>query len=96
MTAAAPFLSVIVPAHQGAAFLPETLAALAASDLPRDRWELIVVDDDYRRERIRIAFNPFTERFEVTNAALEKNAEWIPDISTSCEPTVIVSLFEER
>jgi hypothetical protein len=40
-----------------------------------------VVDDDYRRERIRIAFNPFTERFEVTNAALEKNAEWIPDIS---------------
>jgi len=45
MTAAAPFLSVIVPAHQGAAFLPETLAALAASDLPGDRWELIVVDD---------------------------------------------------
>ena len=45
MTAAAPFLSVIVPAHQGAGFLPETLGALAASDLPRDRWELIVVDD---------------------------------------------------
>ena len=45
MTAPAPFLSVIVPAHQGAAFLPETLAALAGSDLPRDRWELIVVDD---------------------------------------------------
>ncbi len=29
-----------------------------------------VVDDDYRRERIRIAFNPFSERFEVTSAAL--------------------------
>jgi glycosyltransferase involved in cell wall biosynthesis len=40
-----PFLSVIVPAHQAAAFLPGTLGALAASDLPRDRWELIVVDD---------------------------------------------------
>lgn len=45
MNSPAPFLSVIVPAHQGAAFLPETLGALTASDLPRDRWELIVVDD---------------------------------------------------
>jgi len=45
MTAPAPFLSVIVPVHQGARFLPESLAALAASDLPRDQWELIVVDD---------------------------------------------------
>jgi glycosyltransferase involved in cell wall biosynthesis len=45
VSAPAPFLSVIVPAHQGAAFLPQTLGALAASDLPRDRWELIVVDD---------------------------------------------------
>jgi glycosyltransferase involved in cell wall biosynthesis len=45
MTAPAPFLSVIVPAHQSAGFLPETLAALAGSDLPRDRWELIVVND---------------------------------------------------
>lgn len=41
-----------------------------------------VVDDDYRRERIRIAFNPFSERFEVTGAALEKSPEWIADIST--------------
>lgn len=40
-----------------------------------------VVDDEYRKERIRIAFNPFTERFEVTSAAIEKSSEWIPDIS---------------
>ena len=40
-----PLLSVIVPAHQGARFLPDTLAALAASALPRTVWELIVVDD---------------------------------------------------
>ena len=49
LPAAAPFrttrLSVIVPAHQGEQLLPVTLGALAASDLPRDRWELIVVDD---------------------------------------------------
>lgn len=40
-----PFLSVIVPAYNGAKVLPQTLEALAASDLPRDCWELIVVDD---------------------------------------------------
>src|SRR5688500_20379228 len=45
MTAPAPFLSVIVPVHQGARFLPESLAALAASDLPREWRELSVVDD---------------------------------------------------
>ena len=38
-------LSVIVPAYQGARLLPVTLGALAASDLPRDQWQLIVVDD---------------------------------------------------
>lgn len=40
-----PFLSVIVPVHQGEAVLRESLGALAASDLPRATWELIVVDD---------------------------------------------------
>lgn len=42
---AAPELSVIVPAYRAVQLLPDTLAALVASDLPRDRWELIVVDD---------------------------------------------------
>ena len=45
MNAPAPLLSVIVPAHQGAGLLPVTLGALRASEFPRDRWELIVVDD---------------------------------------------------
>ena len=45
MSSADPLLSVIVPAHQGAAILPRSLEALAASDLARERWELIVVDD---------------------------------------------------
>ncbi len=42
---AAPRFSVIVPAHQAAELLPESLGALAASDLPRAIWEAIVVDD---------------------------------------------------
>lgn len=40
-----------------------------------------VVDHDYRSESIRIAFNPFAERFEVQNVALMRSRDWIPDIS---------------
>lgn len=39
------YLTVIVPAHNAARILPHTLGALNASDLPRESWELIVVDD---------------------------------------------------
>ena len=39
-----------------------------------------VVNKDYKTVRIRIAFNPLEERFEVTNPAIEKNKAWIPDI----------------
>ena len=38
-------LSVIIAVHNGGSFLPQCLQALAASDLRRDCWELIVVDD---------------------------------------------------
>jgi GT2 family glycosyltransferase len=40
-----PRLSVIVPAYQGSKVLPLSLSALGRSDLPRELWELIVVDD---------------------------------------------------
>ena len=40
-----------------------------------------VVRDDYRQEHIGIAFSPLTEKFEVTDAAVRKNPEFIPDIS---------------
>ena len=38
-------LSVVVPAHNAASYLAVFLDALAASTIPRDQWELIVVDD---------------------------------------------------
>ncbi len=38
-------LSVIVPSHSPAQDLPDCIAALEASDLPRETWELIVIDD---------------------------------------------------
>lgn len=40
-----------------------------------------VRDENYRNRRIRISFNPFTERFEVRTAAIAKSPEWIDDIS---------------
>lgn len=40
-----PSLSVVVPVLNGMTVLPSCLEALATSDLPRDRWELVVVDD---------------------------------------------------
>ncbi len=40
-----------------------------------------VVDKNFRPARIRIAFNPLEEKFEVTNPAIEKDVAWIPDIS---------------
>jgi cellulose synthase/poly-beta-1,6-N-acetylglucosamine synthase-like glycosyltransferase len=36
---------VIVPAHNSTGVLPRSLGALRNSDLPRDKWELVVVDD---------------------------------------------------
>lgn len=38
-------ISVVVPAYNAESLLPQCLDAIASSDLPRERWELIVVDD---------------------------------------------------
>ncbi|WP_088049421.1 GmrSD restriction endonuclease domain-containing protein [Virgibacillus dakarensis] len=40
-----------------------------------------VVDSNYQKKRITIAFNPITEKFEVLNPAIRKDKKWIPDIS---------------
>ncbi len=50
-----PRLSVIVPAHDAATLLPDTLGALQRSTLPRDQWELLVVDDASRDDTARVA-----------------------------------------
>ncbi len=41
-----------------------------------------VVRDDFTKARIRIAFRPDEERFEVTDAAIERDPYFLPDIST--------------
>ena len=40
-----------------------------------------VITKDFKSQRIKIAFHPLSEKFEVSNAAIKKDAEWIPDIS---------------
>lgn len=40
-----------------------------------------VIGSDYRKKRIKIAFNPIDEKFEVSNPAIEKDSIWISDIS---------------
>lgn len=45
MSTDGPRISVIVPVHNGSRVLARALEAIATSDLARDGWELIVVDD---------------------------------------------------
>jgi len=40
-----------------------------------------VVDKEFRQRRIKIAFHPLSARFEVGDAAISRNREWIPDVS---------------
>lgn len=47
---------------------------------------LQVVNRDYKRARIFIAFHPGQERFEVANAAIRRDQGWIADIATVFAP----------
>jgi len=40
-----------------------------------------VVNKDYKRVRIKIAFHPIKQQFEVSNPAIEKDISWLPDIA---------------
>ena len=55
-----------------------------------------VVNKDYQKQRIRIAFHPVEMRFEVANPAIAKDVTWIPDIAKVFDPkTGIYSLVNE-
>ncbi|BAL80589.1 GmrSD restriction endonuclease domain-containing protein [Caldisericum exile] len=59
----------------------QRVTALMAALLGRE-----VLDKDYRKRRIIIAFNPIEQRFEVSNPAIQKDKQWIPDISMVFSP----------
>tara|TARA_Y100001934_G_scaffold69085_1_gene85689 strand:- start:94 stop:1896 length:1803 start_codon:yes stop_codon:yes gene_type:complete len=40
-----------------------------------------VIDKNYKEINIQIAFNPMEEKFEVSNPAIRKSKQWLPDIA---------------
>lgn len=59
----------------------QRITALIASLLGRE-----VLNKDYELVRIRIAFNPVTESFEVSNPAIQKDPVWLADVSNIFVP----------
>lgn len=62
-----PELSVVVPVKDGAEVLRRSLEALHRSELPRSRWELIVVDDGSADESPRVGAELADRVVEVPN-----------------------------
>jgi hypothetical protein len=59
----------------------QRVTALMAALLGRE-----VLTEDYETVRIRIAFHPLEEKFEVANPAIRKQSAWIDDVSTLFAP----------
>ncbi|MGE3171800.1 MAG: DUF262 domain-containing protein [Planctomycetota bacterium] len=59
----------------------QRVTALMAALLGRE-----VLTEDYETVRIRIAFHPIEERFEVANPAIRKDVAWIEDVATIFAP----------
>jgi hypothetical protein len=59
-----------------------------------------VLTKDYETVRIRIAFHPVDERFEVSNPAIRTDAAWIPDLAAVFSPdaslTELTDEYSER
>lgn len=41
-----------------------------------------IINKNFKRVKLKISFNPIEEKFEVWNVAIEKDPEWISDISS--------------
>jgi len=52
-----------------------------------------VIRSNFKKERIRIAFNPLQTRFDVTDASIVKDKAYIPDISELRKPGTNVFEF---
>lgn len=68
----------------------QRITALMAALLGRE-----VITKDYETVRIRIAFHPVEERFEVSNPAIAKDPAWIEDVSVLFSPDAdLIDLVE--
>ena len=55
-----------------------------------------VLRSNFRKERIFIAFNPLSGRFDVVDAAIRKDRAYIPDISVLWAPNFKLRAFRDR
>ena len=62
----------------------QRITALTAALLGKE-----ILDVDYKKKRIKIAFNIKTEEFQTSNPAIEKQDDWISDISEFMKDGVI-------
>lgn len=73
----------------------QRVTALMAALLGRE-----VLTKDYETVRIRIAFHPLEERFEVRNPAISKDPSWIEDVAAVFAPnaslTELTDTYTER
>ncbi len=69
----------------------QRITALMAGLLGRE-----VLTKDYETVRIRIAFHPQTEKFEVANPAIRKDVSWIEDVAAVFAPEAdLIDLTED-
>lgn len=54
-----------------------------------------VLRSNFKKERIQIAFNPLSERFDVADAAIKKDRSFIPDISVLWVPDFKAGAFRK-
>lgn len=73
----------------------QRVTALMASILGRE-----VLTKDYETIRIKIAFNPLEEKFDVTTPIIQKDAKWIDDVAAVFAPdaslTELTDTYSER
>lgn len=73
----------------------QRITALMAAVLGQE-----IVDENYKKKRIQIAFHPLEEKFETLTPAIEKSSEWITDISkflkTTSQMTFLKDYFEKN
>jgi GT2 family glycosyltransferase len=91
-----PEVSVVVPVRDGASSLPALLGSLAAQDVERDRYEVIVVDNASRdgtadvaaSHGARVVFEPRANRSRARNAgALAARSHLFAFIDADCIAT---------
>jgi hypothetical protein len=69
----------------------QRVTALMAGLLGRE-----VLTKDYETIRIRIAFHPLTEKFEVANPAIRKDVAWVEDVAVVFAPEAdLIELTED-